>query len=599
MRIKKNDIVRMKKHLFGLLGFVLSFTSAAIAQNDAQNLNSFSSLPSGIPIYVDQVGMQIMATSVGLNQNTGKANPETYVLSPQDIISFQFEGNFSLLVKAAVINAQGDITIPQVGIISLAGQTLQEAHQTLKKVAKERFIKTDVRFLTLEHARNVSVQVVGNISKSQTYTIPGLTHLSVVIDQIIRAQEVEATKEAVESTNNASDFSLFSDKSQLFESTLRTPKLLTEEYKVNEIVEGSFSLRDIKIKHANGVVQTIDFIRFLKVGDHSQNPVIQQGDVIEVSSQTAWSPRVSISGAVNSEGEFGFKNGETLKELIELGSGFTPLADTSYVLVFDETGNTQKIPQGNWDSFNIQKNMRVVVPRNMDRVQASVRIHGQVLIPGLFPIRDGETNLASLLELAGGFHQDALLKGVYILRKNTTPVGNSEQSELDVLLKRTSDQYAQGLKYLDIELGIGQNRVYVDASNAELVQKTLLQDGDQIFVPRDRNSVVVFGQVNKPGVYTYNKESKVDYYLEQSGGIALAGVKERIFIIKAGSKNWEKPENTTIESGDMIFVDRKPYEDFVTSQQLEISKTQVTLSTWSLVISAISTTALLISVITR
>jgi protein involved in polysaccharide export with SLBB domain len=243
--------------------------------------------------------------------------------------------------------------------------------------------------------------------------------------------------------------------------------------------------------------------------------------------------------------------------------------------------------------------MRVVVPRDMDRVQASVRINGQVLTPGLFPIRDGETNLAKLLELAGGFHQDALLKGVYILRENTTPVGNSEQSELDVLLKRTSDQYAQGLKYLDIELGIGQNRVYVDASNAEALQQTLLQDGDQIFVPRDRNSVIVFGQVNKPGVYSFSRDKDLAFYIEQSGGISLAGVKGRIFIIKAGSKNWEKPENTAIESGDMIFVDRKPYEDFVTSQQLEITKTQLTLSIWGLVISAVSTTALLISVLTR
>lgn len=591
----------MQKRFFSLLAVSFLFAQLSFSQSDKSGSSGFGGLSSGIPVYIDQVGLQIVNQQLmnPSNTNQGIVNPDTYTLSPFDVVSFQFEGNFSLMVKSAVINAQGDVAIPQVGLISLGNKTISEADQALKQFAKDRFIKTTVSYLTLDYARTITIQVVGNLKKSTDYTLPGLTRLSSVLNLAIAKFEVDKTKDVVNKTNDASDFSLFSDKSQLFESTLRTPKLITEEFNINSVVDGSISLRDIKIKHPNGAISSIDFVRYLKIGDSNQNPVLQNGDVIELSAQSAYANRVSVSGSVNSEGEFSFKSGERLSSLVQLGSGFTAIADTSYALVLNPDGNAQKIAYGNWDSFEIKPNMRVVIPQKRDAIPASVQISGQVVTPGMFPIKDGKTTLDEALSYTGGFIDNALLKGVYILRENAVPININETNELDVLLKRTSDQYAQGLKYLDIELGIGQNRVYVDASKSETLKEITLQDGDKIFVPRDNNSIIVFGQVNKPGVYRFEKGKLTDSYIEQAGGIAIAGVKNRIFVIKAGSKNWEKPENTSVESGDMIFIDRKPYEDFVTSQQLEMSKTQLKLSTWSLIISAISTTALIISVVAR
>ncbi|MEL0010633.1 MAG: hypothetical protein VW868_03630, partial [Bacteroidota bacterium] len=41
----------------------------------------------------------------------------------------------------------------------------------------------------------------------------------------------------------------------------------------------------------------------------------------------------------------------------------------------------------------------------------------------------------------------------------------------------------------------------------------------------------------------------------------IAADRDRVFIIKAGSRSWYKPSETTIQSGDIIFVDRIPLQD--------------------------------------
>lgn len=578
-----------------LVSLLLTNTSLFAQTND----NSSSKLNTqsfGIPVYVDQIGLEMLGSRA--NQ-IGDVNPETYILSPSDVISFQFEGNFSMLIKSAVINSQGDITIPQVGIIKLSGLTITQALVELKSIAKKRFVKTDVSFLTLDNARPINVIVNGNLENPTTISLPGLSRLNTIISQIIYSREVKDTKDLVQGTNSSADFSLFSDKNQLFESTLRTPTFITEKYEVNKINTGDFELRNISIKQINGETRQFDFIRFLKTGELSENPVLLNGDVIQLGTISSKNDRASISGAVNSKGEFTYKKGETLNELIQLGSGFTSLADTTQALVYDETGRVQKVAYSDWKEFKINPNSHVVIGELDLSQKATAWIEGEIKIQGGFPIINNKTTLAELIELAGGLKTEALQKAAYILRNSTNAINYTEKTELDILLKRTSDQYAQGLKYLDIELGIGQDRLYIDLTDKTALSNTLLKDGDKLVIPKNTFTIVVFGQVNKPGLYGFNENKTLENYIENAGGIAIAGVKERIFVIKAGSKSWVKPQNTKLESGDMIFIDRKPYEDFVTSQQLEMSKASLTMSKWSIVISAISTTVLLISVLVK
>ncbi len=60
-------------------------------------------------------------------------------------------------------------------------------------------------------------------------------------------------------------------------------------------------------------------------------------------------------------------------------------------------------------------------------------------------------------------------------------------------------------------------------------------------------------------------------YIEKANGMTIAADKERIFIIKAGSRSWYYPDKTILESGDIIFVDRIPLQDARSGLQNQIN----------------------------
>ena len=84
--------------------------------------------------------------------------------------------------------------------------------------------------------------------------------------------------------------------------------------------------------------------------------------------------------------------------------------------------------------------------------------------------------------------------------------------------------------------------------------------------------MVLYGQVNKPGDYRYDSTLGLNDYLDKAGGVTLAADTERIFIIKAGSRTWMKPEMTDINSGDIIFVDRIPFDELNAQRSFDLQK---------------------------
>jgi protein involved in polysaccharide export with SLBB domain len=111
----------------------------------------------------------------------------------------------------------------------------------------------------------------------------------------------------------------------------------------------------------------------------------------------------------------------------------------------------------------------------------------------------------------------------------------------------------------------------IDLTNDQALAEVTLQDGDRIYVPKDDRSIRIMGQVNNPGYYAFQAGQSVNEYLKRANGMTIAADKERTFIIKAGSRSWYKPDNTTIESGDIIFVDRIPLQDARSGLQNQIN----------------------------
>ena len=176
-----------------------------------------------------------------------------------------------------------------------------------------------------------------------------------------------------------------------------------------------------------------------------------------------------------------------------------------------------------------------------------------------------------MLQIAGGLENNALASAAYLIRESANQRGVSSVTDINMtLLSKSYDQYLEGFDYLELEEILSANRMAIDLTNNQTLSEVTLQDGDRIYVPKDDRSIRIMGQVNNPGFYAYQSEQSVTGYLQRANGMTIAADKERIFIIKAGSRSWYNPDNTNIESGDIIFVDRIPLQDARSGLQLSL-----------------------------
>jgi protein involved in polysaccharide export with SLBB domain len=92
--------------------------------------------------------------------------------------------------------------------------------------------------------------------------------------------------------------------------------------------------------------------------------------------------------------------------------------------------------------------------------------------------------------------------------------------------------------------------------------KTILLDGDTVFVPRNPNTINVLGEVLNPIAFEYNKRTTVRSAIDNSGGYQDYADKRKVYVIKANGLI-EKANrniftrNIKLEPGDTIVVPRK------------------------------------------
>jgi hypothetical protein len=166
---------------------------------------------------------------------------------------------------------------------------------------------------------------------------------------------------------------------------------------------------------------------------------------------------------------------------------------------------------------------------------------------------------------------------------------NSASSVNLSLLGRSSDQFLEGFDYLEFEQALNPNRMALNLSSPKVLSNTKLRNGDRIFIPKDEQTVSLLGQVNIPGFYNFEPNLNVQDYISAAEGLSIAADEERIFIIKSGSRAWYSPDETNLQSGDIIFVDRIPFEDVSTGRNYSIQREQLKNQRIQLVMSGVAT----------
>lgn len=224
---------------------------------------------------------------------------------------------------------------------------------------------------------------------------------------------------------------------------------------------------------------------------------------------------VTIRGEVKNPGRFPYWDNMTLEDLILAAGGYTEEADTAvaevsrvvpgglkedslaiilrpklprtFTAATREGSGQQGRPDGRADGhFLLQHRDEVLVlPNPRFKPQQKVVLEGELMHPGTYAIKHRLERLAEMIDRAGGPTKNAYLGGAEFYRGSQRLL-------------------------LDFEKAYNQR---------DQLHNVILSPGDRIVIPRIPHTVLVTGEVNKPGLLSFIKGKRVSDYLERAGEV--------------------------------------------------------------------------------
>jgi len=542
----------------------------------------------------------------------GMMFPENYKLGTGDRLAIYLLGkiqqNFDVIV-----NVEGKIYIPTVGVLYVADLTIKEFQSFLEKRLSKYYDNFSVSVMLIE-PKQIPVMVVGDVNRPGKYF---LNALNFVLDAVILAGGPTS----------------------------------------------SGSLRNIQVYRQDKLIKTIDLYQFLMRGDIQNEIFLQQYDKILVPLVE---DIVRITGEVKRQAKFELKSGskERLSDLIYLAGSFTDLAFldkieisrllpngeravfyVDYHEILEDDSSNSNILLKNDDQINVfsildqtypkyvyihgevkhpgkyqlEENLHVLDlilkagnltrsayvlecevakidpnaptrfkkinlqeifnnPTSRDNILLeeddrlfirqipewevghTVEVKGEVQFPGIYAITKDSTTLSEVIAKAGGFTDKALIRDASLIRKSSKIKIDKEYERLKQLPRdQISESEYQYLVMKENIQDIGQ--IVVDFYKLCLLkdksEDVIVEDGDVINIPKAPDLVYVTGRVGKPGGVLYNPGKGSKYYLKKAGGLTWDAKARGIKVIKVTGEIIDDEDVKKLEPGDIIWVPRK------------------------------------------
>jgi polysaccharide export outer membrane protein len=341
-------------------------------------------------------------------------------------------------------------------------------------------------------------------------------------------------------------------------------------------------------------------------GDPTENIVLQPRDrlLIHRNPDAVEPATVYIQGEVARPGRYPLTTNMTIAELIQVGGGLKPSADTntadlthfqyanqsSLTAQHESISLSSALSKGPEAAITIH-NGDVLTVRQLpgwNDLGASITVKGEVRNPGTYGIRPGE-KLSSILERAGGFQTDSYPYGAVLRRVQVRELEvrdqdqmilrvKDEQSNLQLLpetdpdKKRAKDlalqQWQTALEQLSSNPPTGRVAIRISADIHQW-QNTIadvdVRAGDSIEIPKKPSYVMVTGQVYNPTAVSYRPGKSAQWYLGQSGGPTQLANKKAIFVIRADGS--VLGSNQGLWGGDSLGAELRPGDTVVVPEK--------------------------------
>lgn len=431
-------------------------------------------------------GAQLFDAPQNYVPDAGLAAPANYILGPGDEVRLQVWGAIDFNATL-VLDRNGQVLIPKVGVVPLAGVKVAD----LETVLKGQLAKVYTNFslnASLGKLRSIQVYVVGQARQPGTYAVSSLSTL-------INALFVSGGPSA------------------------------------------NGSMRNIELQRGGKAVTKLDLYDFIAKGDKSRDVALLPGDVIVIPPA---GQRVAITGAFDQAAIFELKDsGNSVEEILSLGGGATPMASARKALL--ERVNPEKIPARQVIDLALDANGLKQTLKGGDiltLLPVSPAFANAVTLQGVVaePLRYRWFEGMKILDLIPD--REALITPDYYKRKNLlVQAANSKDADARIAdrFRKMVDQINWDYAVIErlnrtslttdlIPFNLGKVVIQKDPS-----QNYTLQPGDVITIlshselalPQERQTrlVRVEGEVGAPGIYQASAGETLPQLIKRIGGL--------------------------------------------------------------------------------
>lgn len=413
--------------------------------------------------------------------------PADYLLGAGDEVRLQVWGpvDFS---TSLTIDRNGQVNIPKVGTLTLAGVAVRDLDSTLRSHLGKVFANFQVS-ASLGRLRGIQVYVVGQAQQPGSYH---LSSLSTLVNALFASGGPNANG----------------------------------------------SMRTIELKRSGKTISTLDLYDFIARGDKSHDLPLMSGDVIVIPPV---GPRVAVTGAFDQAAIYELKPSATsVGDILALSGGVPALAKTQKALlerITRESNPPRQVQDIMLDAQGLRQPLRdgdVLTLLDISPAFANaVTLQGVVAEPLRYRWFEGMTIHDLIPE------REALVTRDYYKRKNllvqSVEVSQDAGKKVDNRIRSMADQinwdYAV-IERLDrtklstqlIPFNLGKAVLQQDPAHNLTLQAgdvvTILSQND-LRLPQDRQTrlVRVEGEVAAPGVYQAAPGETLPQLLKRIGGL--------------------------------------------------------------------------------
>jgi len=427
--------------------------------------------------------------------------PSDYLLGPGDEIVLTLWGETQLR-STHILNRDGNIFIDKVGLVNLAGKSLEGAESFLRSQLERAYATlknpdpSTFMDVTLGRLKSINVKFVGEVVAPGIYPVHPF---STVVTGLIQVGGINTTG----------------------------------------------SLRNIQIIRYNEVISEVDMYAFLLKGKLDGDIRLRDQDVVFVPVRES---TISITGAIHRPAIYEAIEGEAFGSLLTYAGDIKAQAQTKLdvqrTIPLDQRISDDYAVESFYMHYNkIAENPvydgDAIVVHPILPVERQITVLGQVKKPGIYAYEDSMWVL-NVLNLAGGIDDESYWKSIYALRGEV--LRRNIEGDYSVIIPFNLEKLREGDKS----------------------QNILLENLDQVIVRQNPyfdppKNVTVSGEVKIPGVYSILSDYEtLEQIINRAGNFTDRAFEEGIRMIRNNTRVVLRDYSIPVSVGDSIYVPEYP-----------------------------------------